>query len=91
MDIPRGEGRLLAKSVDRVLTIIQAVLCKIDWRIMVMAAVGFSALNLDRSNINQANSTSFLSDLHLTTNGDSGQPSTFRKVFNELINSWMRL
>ncbi|KAG6334852.1 hypothetical protein ID866_4242 [Astraeus odoratus] len=47
----------------------QALVRKIDWRIMVIAAIGFSALNLDRSNVNQANSTSFLKDLKLTTDG----------------------
>jgi hypothetical protein len=56
---------------SRLLTGIKALLRKIDWKIMIMAAVSFSALNLDRSNINQANSANFLSDLHLTTNGDS--------------------
>lgn len=53
------------------LTIVKALLRKIDWKIMAMAAISFSALNLDRSNLNQANSASFLSDLHLTTNGNS--------------------
>ena len=53
-----------------VLTTVKAVLRKVDWRVMVMATVGFSALNLDRNNINQANSTSFLSDLGLTTDGE---------------------
>ncbi|KAL4073557.1 hypothetical protein J3A83DRAFT_4357571 [Scleroderma citrinum] len=32
---------------------------KMDWKIMVMVAIGFSALNLDRSNIGQANSSTF--------------------------------
>jgi hypothetical protein len=43
---------------------------KIDWKIMAMAAIAFSALNLDRSNINQANSSTILPDLGLTTDGD---------------------
>ncbi|KAG1859532.1 allantoate permease [Suillus subalutaceus] len=45
----------------------KALVRKLDWKIMLMAAIGFSALNLDRSNINQANSDSFLQDLGLTT------------------------
>ena len=57
--------------LNHLLIVIKALLRKIDWKIMFMAAVAFSALNLDRSNINQANSASFLSDLRLTTNGDS--------------------
>lgn len=56
---------------------------------MVMAAIGFSALSLDTGNINQANSASFLSDLHLTTDGK--QSSAFHGVFNELISSEIRL
>ncbi|KAG2035940.1 major facilitator superfamily domain-containing protein [Suillus americanus] len=47
-----------------------ALVRKLDWKIMVMAAIGFSALNLDRSNINQANSGSFLQNLGLTTDGN---------------------
>jgi len=57
------------------LTVVKALLRKTDWKIMFMAAIGFSALNLDRSNVNQANSASFLSDLRLTTNGDSEHSS----------------
>ncbi|KIJ36248.1 hypothetical protein M422DRAFT_179625 [Sphaerobolus stellatus SS14] len=41
---------------------------KIDWRVMLWAAVSFTALNLDRSNISQANTDNFLPDLGLSTN-----------------------
>jgi CxxC motif-containing protein (DUF1111 family) len=47
----------------------KALVRKLDWKIMIMATIGFSALNLDRSNISQANSDSFLQDLGLTTDG----------------------
>ncbi|KAH7882337.1 allantoate permease [Phlebopus sp. FC_14] len=46
----------------------RALVRKLDWKIMLMATIGFTALNLDRSNINQANSSTFLPDLKLTTN-----------------------
>ena len=63
------------------LTVAQALLNKVDWKIMLMAAISFSALNLDRSNINQANSADFLSDLGLTTDGDHS--STFLDVYGK--------
>ncbi|KDR85552.1 hypothetical protein GALMADRAFT_218650 [Galerina marginata CBS 339.88] len=40
---------------------------KIDYRIMVWAFIMFFSLELDRSNISQANSDNFLDDLGLTT------------------------
>ncbi|KAI6159985.1 allantoate permease [Pisolithus thermaeus] len=59
----------------------RALVQKIDWKIMLMAAIGFSALNLDRSNVNQANSTSFLTDLGMTTDDFNLGNSVFRLAF----------
>ena len=50
---------------------LQALVRKIDWRVMLWAAITFSALNLDRNNLSQANSDNILGDLKLTTNGGS--------------------
>ncbi|KAI5999836.1 allantoate permease, partial [Pisolithus orientalis] len=58
-----------------------ALVRKIDWKIMVMAAIGFSSLNLDRSNVNQANSSTFLTDLKLTTDDFNLGNSIFRLAF----------
>ncbi|TEB29990.1 allantoate permease [Coprinellus micaceus] len=41
---------------------------KIDWKVMLWAAISFSALNLDRGNLTQANTDNFLPDLGMTTN-----------------------
>lgn len=46
---------------------LQAVIRKIDWRVMVWAWIMFFSLDLDRSNVSQANTDNFLEDLHLTT------------------------
>jgi hypothetical protein len=46
-----------------------ALIRKIDGRIMVFAAVMFMALELDRSNISQALTDNFLEDLGMNTNG----------------------
>ncbi|OAL51161.1 MFS general substrate transporter [Pyrenochaeta sp. DS3sAY3a] len=43
------------------------VLSKIEWRIAAWAAIAFFALDLDRSNISQANTDNFLEDLGLST------------------------
>ena len=36
---------------------------------MLWAAISFSALNLDRNNLSQANTDNFLPDLKMNTNG----------------------
>ncbi|KAG6821104.1 hypothetical protein H0H93_006443 [Arthromyces matolae] len=46
-----------------------AVVRKIDWKVMLWAAISFSALNLDRNNLTQANSDNFLPDLGMDTDG----------------------
>lgn len=43
---------------------------KIDFKIMLFAAIMFMALDLDRSNIAQALTDNFLEDLGMTTNGE---------------------
>ncbi|EMD39015.1 hypothetical protein CERSUDRAFT_151842 [Gelatoporia subvermispora B] len=45
-----------------------AIVRKIDWRVMVWAFIMFFALDLDRTNISQANTDNFLQDLGMTTN-----------------------
>ncbi|EEB94621.1 hypothetical protein MPER_06533, partial [Moniliophthora perniciosa FA553] len=37
---------------------------KIDWKVMLWAAISFSALNLDRNNLSQANTDNFLPDFN---------------------------
>ncbi|KAJ8127224.1 hypothetical protein O1611_g6413 [Lasiodiplodia mahajangana] len=44
------------------------VVRRIDWRIMLWVAVMFTAMELDRANLNQAVADNFLDDLNLGTN-----------------------
>lgn len=55
--------------------------------IYVLAAISFSALNLDRGNLTQVNTDNFLPDLGMTTNGAFLYPS----VRAELTRSTHRL
>lgn len=47
---------------------IQSVIRKIDFRIMIWAFIMFFSLEMDRSNLSQANTDNFLGDLKLNTN-----------------------
>jgi hypothetical protein len=50
------------------------VIRKIDLRIMLWACFMFMSLQLDRANIGQALTDTFLNDLGLTTNGNPSLP-----------------
>ncbi|KAF9444378.1 allantoate permease [Macrolepiota fuliginosa MF-IS2] len=59
----------------------RALVRKIDWRVMLWAAISFSALNLDRNNLLQANTDNFLPDLGMDTDDFNLGNSVFRLAF----------
>ncbi|KAF9450203.1 allantoate permease [Macrolepiota fuliginosa MF-IS2] len=59
----------------------RALVRKIDWRVMLWAAISFSALNLDRGNLSHANTDNFLPDLGMDTNDFNLGNSIFRLAF----------
>lgn len=52
---------------------------KIDYRIMIWTFIMFFSLDLDRTNLSQANTDNFLEDLHMTTD-DFNLGNTLFKV-----------
>ncbi|TDZ32976.1 putative transporter [Colletotrichum spinosum] len=54
---------------------------KIDWKVTAWSCLAFFALDLDRSNISQANSDNFLDDLGLDTNDYNLGQTVFRVTF----------
>jgi hypothetical protein len=54
---------------------------KIDWRVTAFACLAFFSLDLDRSNISQANTDNFLPDLGLDTNDFNMGNTVFRLSF----------
>ncbi|KAF8493574.1 allantoate permease [Gautieria morchelliformis] len=59
----------------------KALVRKVDWLVMLWAAIAFSALSIDRDNLSQANSDNFLKDLRLTTNDFNFGNSLYRISF----------
>jgi hypothetical protein len=54
---------------------------KMDWKVTAWAAIAFFALDLDRSNISQANTDNFLDDMRLTTDDYNLGNTVFRVAF----------
>lgn len=73
----RGEGKLVTFGIfgfrgseeDSHSYFMKALVRKIDWHVMLWAVIMFASLNMDRSNLVQANTDNFLDDLGLTTDG----------------------
>ena len=76
----RGIREYFSGSAHSDLTkLLQRIVRKIDVLIMIWACVMFFSLDLDRSNISQANTDNFLDGLGLTTN-DFNLGNTLFKV-----------
>ncbi|KAJ3536089.1 hypothetical protein NM208_g6870 [Fusarium decemcellulare] len=54
---------------------------RIDWKVTAWSCIAFFALDLDRSNISQANTDNFLDDLGLTTNDFNLGNTVFKTAF----------
>ncbi|KAK4208242.1 putative transporter [Rhypophila decipiens] len=54
---------------------------RIDWKVTAWSCIAFFALDLDRSNISQANTDNFLEDLGLDTNDYNLGQTVFRVAF----------
>ena len=95
--MPTGSTRLLAGLGEKnwygfpvtlqemvLIMILQKIVRKIDYRIMLWAFIMFFSLDLDRINISQANTDNFLKDLHMTTD-DFNLGNTLFKVHVQLL------
>jgi hypothetical protein len=65
----------------------QNIVRKIDYRIMIWAWLMFFSLDLDRTNISQANTDNFLGDLKMTTD-DFNLGNTLFKVGSGAVLSY---
>ncbi|OBZ78848.1 hypothetical protein A0H81_01447 [Grifola frondosa] len=59
----------------------QRLVRRIDWLVMIWAFIMFFSLDLDRSNISQANTDNFLNDLKMTTDDFNLGNTLFRLCF----------